>query len=96
MFTCSENLHSDGIFSCSRSMSRLLHTPSLDVGRTHPSRRQILQQWVSTGKTSRASEYIITHRATFVPTPGNEVKNASQSSLLIRRSGASVTFPNRA
>jgi hypothetical protein len=75
-------------------MSCLLHTPSLDLDRTQPNRRQILQQWVSTGNTSRPSEYIITHRATFVPTPGKEVRNVSHSSLFIICSGASVTFPN--
>ena len=77
-------------------MSRLLHTPSLELDRIHPSRRLMRQQWVSTGKTMRRSEYIITHRATLSPTPGREVKKASQSASLIRRSGASVTFPNRA
>jgi|SRR5665213_98225 len=94
--TCSENLSFAGIFSCNRFMSRCLHTPSLEVGRIHPNRRQILQQWVSTGKTSRPSEYINTHRATFVPTPGRFVRKASHWSSRIRFRGANVILPNAA
>ena len=92
--TCSENRSFAGIFSCSRSISRLWHTPSLALDLTQPNRRQTRQQWVSTGNTSWPSEYNITHRATLMPTPGNEIRNASHSVALIFASGASDSFPN--
>jgi hypothetical protein len=50
---------------------------------------------VSTGNTSRHSEYIITQRATFNPTPGSAVKNTSHSWSDMRRSGANVILPKR-
>ena len=50
-------------------MSRGEHDLFARVGRTHPRRRHIRQQCVSTGKTGILSEYIITHRAVFLPTP---------------------------
>jgi hypothetical protein len=56
-------------------MSRGNGWPSFCMGRIQPSLRQMRQQWVSTGKTFRPSEYIITHRATFLPTSGREVRN---------------------
>ena len=52
------------------------------------------QQCTSTGKVLRPSEYIITQRATFLPTPGRLVKRRSHSASLIRRRGASVGLPN--
>ena len=96
MFTCSEYLRGTGILLCRRSASRAPHCPSSRVALTQPSRRQIRQQCVSTGKTVRPREYIITHRATLVPTPGRSVRNASHWSSLIRFSGDRVIFPNAA
>ena len=93
--TWSENRNAGGIFCWSRSMSRGAQCPSFCVGRTHPSRRAIRQQWVSTGQTSRPRDYIITHLATFFPTPGNEVRNASQAASSRPCKGASVSRPKR-
>src|SRR5438046_1347084 len=75
-------------------MSRLVHAPSDPLALTQPNRRHTRQQCVSTGNTSRPSEYIITHRATLMPTPGRDVRKASHRSSLIRFNGDSVTFPN--
>jgi hypothetical protein len=77
-------------------MSPAPHSPSLRVARIQPKRRHTRQQCVSTGKTPRPSEYIITHRATLVPTPSSDVRNASHCSSFICLSGASVTLPKAA
>ena len=63
-------------------MSRSEQWPSLVVVRIQPSRLATRQQWVSTGKTSRSSEYIMTQRATFFPTLGRVVRKASHSTSL--------------
>ncbi len=92
-FTCNENRTCKGIPDWTRSMSRGEHDLSGRVGRTHPKRRHIRQQFESTGKTARTSEYIMTHRALFFPTPGSDPRYSSHSASLIARSGESVGAP---
>lgn len=96
MFTCNEYRSAGGILDCSRSMSRGAQCLSFCVGLTQPRRLATRQQCVSTGKTCLPSEYISTHRATFLPTPGSDNKKASASSSLISRNGFRVGSPNSA
>ena len=76
-------------------MSRGEQCLSFWVGLTHPSRIEIRQQCVSTGKTFRSREYINTQRAIFLPTPGRDNKNDSASLSSIDRNGSRVTEPKR-
>ena len=92
MFTCREYRKRGGILDWSRSISLGL-TPSLCRQLIIPSLWQIRQQLESTGNTSLSSEYSITQRATFLPTPRRLRRKLSHSMSSIFFSGLRVGFP---
>src|SRR5690606_26312945 len=88
--TCKLNRRSGGMPACTRSISRGEHDLSARVARTQLKRRQIRQQFESTGNMLRPSEYIMTQRAVFLPTPGSDIRYSSHSMSAIARNGANV------
>lgn len=80
MLTCTKYLNCSGITASSTACSRGLGCDSGSPS-TIPSLTDTRHTWVSTGRTGRASEYMSTHRAVLIPTPGRERRKDSASDV---------------